>query len=177
MFAESKTKSLDIAVINYVTYVWEDSFQTMKYQTVQELDRPKRTLKLYTSPSVFSSDGKTHVRLYKNMKRNPRSSSSSPPPPTRPTQVQVSPVTAFYNTNDVDPASHNAIYRSMTPDMRQKLRVRRMRGGAMSSALMERLKIGFYFATWYALNIVYNSKSVYMCLQSYSYVVECLNFN
>lgn len=173
MFAESKTKSLDIAVINYVTYVWEDSFQTMKYQTVQELDRPKRTLKLYTSPSVFSSDGKTHVRLYKNMKRNPRSSSSSPPPPTRPTQVQVSPVTAFYNTNDVDPASHNAIYRSMTPDMRQKLRVRRMRGGAMSSALMERLKIGFYFATWYALNIVYNSKFVYICLQSYLYVVEC----
>lgn len=39
-----------------------------------------------------------------------------------------------------------------------------LRGGAASSesssvgSLVERLKIGFYFALWYALNIVYNSK-------------------
>ena len=34
-----------------------------------------------------------------------------------------------------------------------------MRGGDVgNSALMQRLKIGFYFALWYALNVVYNSK-------------------
>lgn len=32
------------------------------------------------------------------------------------------------------------------------------RGGG-SITLQERLKIGFYFALWYALNIIYNSKS------------------
>jgi hypothetical protein len=31
-------------------------------------------------------------------------------------------------------------------------------GNAASPAVMERLKIGFYFALWYFLNIVYNSK-------------------
>jgi hypothetical protein len=36
--------------------------------------------------------------------------------------------------------------------------VRRVRGGAASAALLERLRIGMYFAVWYALNIVYNSK-------------------
>jgi hypothetical protein len=36
--------------------------------------------------------------------------------------------------------------------------VRRVRGGADSAALLERLRIGMYFAAWYALNIVYNSK-------------------
>ena len=36
--------------------------------------------------------------------------------------------------------------------------VRRVRGGAASAALLERLKVGMYFAVWYALNIVYNSK-------------------
>jgi hypothetical protein len=48
--------------------------------------------------------------------------------------------------------------------------VRRVRGGAASAALMERLTVGMYFAVWYALNIVYNSKFLecsvgwfYMC--------------
>jgi hypothetical protein len=38
--------------------------------------------------------------------------------------------------------------------------VRRVRGGAASAALLERLKVGMYFAVWYALNIVYNGKFV-----------------
>jgi hypothetical protein len=33
-----------------------------------------------------------------------------------------------------------------------------VRGGAASRALLERLKIGFYFGLWYALNVIYNSK-------------------
>lgn len=33
-----------------------------------------------------------------------------------------------------------------------------MRGGAATTAVLERLKVGLYFALWYALNIVYNSK-------------------
>jgi hypothetical protein len=37
-------------------------------------------------------------------------------------------------------------------------------GNAASPALMDRLKIGFYFALWYFLNIVYNSKCVAVCL-------------
>ena len=45
------------------------------------------------------------------------------------------------------------------------------RGGAASDSLTERLKIGFYFGLWYALNVVYNSKfmplyrewSYYLC--------------
>lgn len=32
-----------------------------------------------------------------------------------------------------------------------------VRGGAASEELIQTLKIGFYFAAWYALNIVYNS--------------------
>jgi hypothetical protein len=35
---------------------------------------------------------------------------------------------------------------------------RRVRGGAASAALLERLKVGMYFAVWFALNLVYNSK-------------------
>lgn len=37
-----------------------------------------------------------------------------------------------------------------------------VQGGAsdMDSGFLHRFKIGFYFAAWYALNIVYNSKSV-----------------
>lgn len=33
-----------------------------------------------------------------------------------------------------------------------------VRGGAGSSSLTENLTICFYFLTWYALNVVYNSK-------------------
>eukprot|EP00536_Pseudo-nitzschia_multiseries_P009447 jgi/Psemu1/258158/estExt_Genewise1Plus.C_2630006 len=42
--------------------------------------------------------------------------------------------------------------------MRKTLKAKRIRvrGGAASSALMQRLEIGGYFAAWYALNVVYN---------------------
>ena len=51
-----------------------------------------------------------------------------------------------------------------------------IRGGAdiVASPLVQRLKIGFYFSLWYALNVVYNSmypcdyrqhpQSIYRCL-------------
>ena len=32
-----------------------------------------------------------------------------------------------------------------------------VRGGAGSSALVQSLKVVFYFALWYALNVIYNS--------------------
>lgn len=34
-----------------------------------------------------------------------------------------------------------------------------LRGGDDEAGLMQTLKVGFYFGLWYALNIVYNSKS------------------
>jgi hypothetical protein len=30
--------------------------------------------------------------------------------------------------------------------------------GSSSTGLKQRLKIGFYFGLWYALNVIYNSK-------------------
>jgi hypothetical protein len=41
-----------------------------------------------------------------------------------------------------------------------------VQGGAshLDSGFLHRLKIGFYFAAWYALSIVYNSKSVRYCM-------------
>ena len=37
-----------------------------------------------------------------------------------------------------------------------------IRGGAGPSALVQRLKIGFYFSLWYALNVIYNSTYLLM---------------
>ena len=33
-----------------------------------------------------------------------------------------------------------------------------VRGGAVASSILQRLKVGFYFGLWYALNVFYNSK-------------------
>ena len=126
----------------------------------KELIRPKRSFKMYTTPSVFSTDGKTYIRLIKK-----GASKKTSPMASQESQVRIEPVQTFYKQTteeyydqDQLPASHNAVLSQMTPYMRQKLKARRMRGGGFQDGLMERLTIGFYFGAWYALNIVYNSK-------------------
>lgn len=60
---------------------------------------------------------------------------------------------ASYDEEDVrtliSPSSTSS--RSISP-MNDRL----VRGGSMKNSLHERLKVGFYFALWYALNVIYN---------------------
>jgi hypothetical protein len=155
VFTRTPCKTLDVGIITYIL-----SQATTNHEIIKELKKPKPSLKLYLTSSVFSDDGKTYVRLIK------KTTSSKKTVQSQGSQVTISPVQTFY-TEQVPPASHNAVLSDMTPYMRHKLKARRMRGGALSSGLLDRLTIGSYFAVWYALNIVYNSKfpySVYVCV-------------
>jgi hypothetical protein len=155
VFKRSASKTLDLAVISYILNSTAAKSEFAKFKPVKELRR--RRLKLYLAPSITSTDVKTYRKtLPKTPKRAPKK--VPPPPLARPAQVVVDTVTAFYEEHDAHPASHNAVIRTMTPAMRQRLRARRMRGGAVSRGLIHRLKLGFYFFAWYALNVVYNSE-------------------
>jgi hypothetical protein len=154
-------KTLDMAVISYILNSPAARAQLAKVEPVRELGR--RKLKIYVSPSISSSD----VIKFKAYRKTsspyfPKRASRKipPPPPARPAQVVVDTCTAFYEQHDAYPAAHNAVVQTMTPAMRQRLRARRIRGGASSNTLMGKLTIGSYFAVWYALNVVYNSKFV-----------------
>lgn len=136
-----------------ITYILSQA--TTNHETIKELKKPKRSLKIYTTSSVFSNDGKTYVRLVKMTTFSKKTTIT--PVQSQGSQVTISPVQTYYK-EEVPPASHNAVLSNMTPYMRQKLKARRMRGGALSSGLLDRLTVGSYFAAWYALNIVYNSK-------------------
>jgi hypothetical protein len=150
VFSREISKTLDIGVINYIL----SGAVFDRYQTIKELKKPKRSFKIYTSPSVFSDDGKTYVRLVKKSMAKKSTSRG-----VQEAQIQVHASSFYQNMKErVDPASHNAVLKTMTPYMRHKLKARRMRGGAVSRGLLERLKVGFYFFAWYALNVVYNSK-------------------
>jgi hypothetical protein len=154
---------VDVGIITYIL-----SQATTNHEIIKELKNPKRSLKVYTTSSVFSDDGKTYVRLVKKTTSS-RKTTFTPftPVQSQGSQVTISPVQTFYK-EEVPPASHNAVLSDMTPYMRHKLKAaRRIRGGALSSGLLDRLTIGSYFGTWYALNIVYNSKfpsNVFACV-------------
>ena len=47
-----------------------------------------------------------------------------------------------------------------------------IRGGAGPSALVQRLKVGFYFSLWYALNVIYNGT----CLVSFADPLSLPNY-
>eukprot|EP00980_Cylindrotheca_fusiformis_P017185 scaffold5289_cov107-Cylindrotheca_fusiformis.AAC.12 len=151
------------------------------YMTLPELElkRKRRSLKLYTTSSIFSNDGKTYIRFIKKQRKTtPRTTTFTDMDgttiPLPAVQLQESqfyseaPLLTSRNNKSlyeesssvVPPASHNAVYSTMTPYMRQKLKARRMRGGGgrgvLSSGVIDRLVIAFYFAAWYFLNIVYN---------------------
>ena len=135
IFDRSAIKIVDIAKI---IYILNSPVTTASFSPVTKLDR--RHLKLYVSPTIVSTDDKTYPRTVRRIttkapKRTP------PPPPARPAQVVVDTVTTFYKQHDVHPASHNAVIEMMSPEMRRRLRTRRMRGGAMSSGLLHTLKV------------------------------------
>ncbi|CAJ1970357.1 unnamed protein product [Cylindrotheca closterium] len=156
VFAKTPCKTLDVGIITYLL-----SMASSSHYMPIELANPKRTLQIYTTPSVFSTDGKTYIRLIrkgsKSMTYHKKKTIASS---SQESQVRMEPVQTFYHSTGrepaADPASHNAVLQNMTPYMRQKLKARRMRGGGTHAGLMERLTIGFYFGAWYALNIVYN---------------------
>jgi hypothetical protein len=160
VFKRSASKTLDLAVITYIlnSPAAKSTFAMVK--PVKELSR--RRLKLYLAPSITSTDVKTY---YKTLSKFPKAAPKKvpPPPQTRPAQVVVDTVTAFYEEHDAHPASHNAVIKTMTPAMRHRLHLKRMRGGAVSSGLKQRLTVVFYFVAWYALNVVYNSELHMLC--------------
>jgi hypothetical protein len=150
---------LDIGVISYILSSPAAKAQYSKFKPVKELKR--RNLKLKISPTISSSDVKTYRRIVPKVAR--KAPKVPPPPPARPAQVVVDTVTAFYEEYEAHPASHNAVIKTLSPQMRERLHARRIRGGAVAIDLAARLKIGFYFFMWYALNVVYNSEFAYMC--------------
>ncbi len=161
VFAKASSKTVDLEKINYILASAPAVVSMQKIAPLVEFKR-KRGFELATTPSVVSSDGKTYIRtVKKSLKR--RSYRNSAPAQSRPAQVVIDTVAAFYPESEPSvtrslPASHNAVIDTMSPSMRRSLKARRIRvrGGAAAGGLMERLEIGGYFAAWYALNVVYN---------------------
>jgi hypothetical protein len=149
------SKTVDMGLISYILNSPAAKAEYSKFEPVKELKR--RNLKLKISPTISSSDVKTYRRIVPKVARKaPREVPA--PPPARPAQVVVDTVTAFYEDYEAHPASHNAVIKTLSPEMRERLHARRIRGGAVAVGLAARLKIGVYFFTWYALNVVYNSE-------------------
>lgn len=153
VFAKSASKTLDLGKVSYIlssthAAVAASRLSTSESKLLIEAD-------LATTPSIVSSDGKTFIRTVqrsRTVRRLPES------PEARPAQVVIDTVSAYYPDASSLPASHNAVIDTLTPQMRKSLKAKRIRvrGGAASSALMQRLEIGGYFAAWYALNVIYN---------------------
>ena len=173
VFTKAASKTLNLTRIGYI--LASPAAMEIKYEPVEELTTGKRLKRrpatFHVTPSIVSSDGKTYVRILKNSTKKPilqhiKSPYPSTNQPQQPAQVVVNTVSAFYNQDDankfVSPASHNAVLQTLSPSMRKSLGARRIRGGAGSNALLKRLEIGAYFGTWYALNVIYNSKYYYI---------------
>lgn len=155
VFTKGVNKTLDVALISYILNSPAARAFYASVDPVKELKR--RKVKVYVSPSISSTDHRTYRQTVPKIPRK-APSTIPPPPPARPAQVVVDTVSAFYEEHDAHPASHNAVVKTMTPAMRQRLRARRIRGGEVPNTLLGRLTVGFYFAAWYALNVFYNSK-------------------
>ena len=147
---------MDLALISYILNSPAARNIYVSLQPVKELNR--RKLRLYSSITISSSDQRTYKETIVPKVAKKVTPSIPPPPPTRPAQVVVDTVSAFYDTYEVPPASHNAVVEAMTPAMRQRLHARRIRGGQVTESLLGQLTVGFYFVAWYALNVFYNSK-------------------
>ena len=158
VFSKASSKTLDLGKVSYIlastsaNAVVRNSFPILELKNKSRRNAP--------SLQIVSSDGKTYVRtVKKTLKKTLQSSGTLDQFPNRPAQVLVS---AFYPEPIVTqslPASHNAVIKTMSPSMRRSLKARRIRvrgGDSGMGGLMQRLKIGGYFAAWYALNVVYN---------------------
>eukprot|EP00529_Nitzschia_sp_RCC80_P011410 CAMPEP_0113497468 /NCGR_PEP_ID=MMETSP0014_2-20120614/30649_1 /TAXON_ID=2857 /ORGANISM="Nitzschia sp." /LENGTH=629 /DNA_ID=CAMNT_0000391415 /DNA_START=103 /DNA_END=1992 /DNA_ORIENTATION=- /assembly_acc=CAM_ASM_000159 len=161
VFSNGSSKTLDMNKLSYILNYAQVTYRPVPEARVQQ-SRRKRTLpSIMVTPSIGSSDGKTFTeKLLRQSQRRP--SSSSPPPSSRPAQVVVDTVSSFYQEDPLadsgSPSSHNAVVDNMSPAMRRTLKARRIRvrGGAGTNGIMERLEIGLYFTLWYALNVIYN---------------------
>ena len=161
VFSKASSKTVDLEKINYNLASAPAVVAMRKIAPLVEFKR-RKGFGLATTPSIVSSDGKTYIRtVKKSLKRRPYRNSA--PAQSRPAQVVIDPVVAFYPESEPSvarslSASHNAVIDTMSPSMRRSLKARRIRvrGGAADGGLMERLEIGGYFAAWYALNVVYN---------------------
>jgi len=164
VFSKASSKTLDLGKVSYIlastsaNAVVRNSFPILELKNKSRRNAP--SLQINITPSIVSSDGKTYVRtVKKTLKKTLQSSGTLDQFPNRPAQVLVS---AFYPEPIVTqslPASHNAVIKTMSPSMRRSLKARRIRvrgGDSGMGGLMQRLKIGGYFAAWYALNVVYN---------------------
>lgn len=170
VLSKSSSKTLDLTKISYIMASASALVTLQKISHVAELKKNKsgsfsNPLELAVTPSIVSSDGKTYIRtMKKTLKQTQyRPFSNAQEEMIRPAQVRIDTVSAFYPESEATVArslyaSHNAVIKTMSPAMRRALKTRRMRvrGGAASSDLMQRLEIGGYFAAWYALNVIYN---------------------
>ena len=156
VFSKDTTKTIDLALINYVINSPSARALYASTEPVKELKRLQKT-QVYVSYNVGSSDRKTYDRTAPKIQKEAKKV-VPPPPPEQPAHVVVDPVSFFYEEHEAPAASHNAVVKTMTPAMRQRLKARRIRGGDAANSLMDRLVLGFYFATWYVLNVVFNSK-------------------
>jgi hypothetical protein len=156
VFTKATSKTLDLAAINYIINSPAARSLYASTEPVKELNRQQKP-KVYVSYNVGSSDRKTYYQSASKIQKEAQKV-VPPPPPERPAHVILDSVSAFYQEFQAPPASHNAVVQTMTPAMRQRLKARRIRGGEVSNILMERLTVGSYFAAWYALNVIYNSK-------------------
>lgn len=167
VFSKASSKTLDLGKINYILSSASAVVAMHKIAPLVEFKKKRGSaskLELALTPSIVSSDGKTYIRtLKKSLKQKSYRASNGAQSEARPAQVVIDTVTAFYP--DAEPtvsralsASHNAVINNWSPAMRRSMKARRIRvrGGAASGGLMERLEIGGYFAAWYALNVVYN---------------------
>jgi solute carrier family 35 protein E1 len=162
--AKSSSKTLDLRKINYILESASAIVAMQKLAPLVELRRKKgigNGVDFALSPSIVSSDGKTYIRTVKSLKQRPYPTSTTGQVQARPAQVVIDTVAAFYPETEPTvtrslPASHNAVINTMSPSMRRSLKARRIRVRGGASASFERMKIGGYFAAWYALNVVYN---------------------
>jgi len=153
IFTKGVTKTLDLALVSYILNSPAARTIYASVQPVKEINH--RKLRIYSSISISSSDQRTYEETVPKVPRT-ATTKTPPPPPTRPAQVVVDTVSAFYENHEILPASHNAVVQTMSPAMRQRLRARRIRGGEVQNTLFAQLTVVFYFAAWYALNVFYN---------------------
>ncbi|VEU44151.1 unnamed protein product [Pseudo-nitzschia multistriata] len=164
VFSKSSSKTLDLGKISYILASTSALTATEKLSSILEFHnkygRSAKPPELAITPSIVSSDGKTFIRTVKKTLKHTsyQPPSNNVPAQSRPAQVVIDTVSAFYPDSEPTiakslPASHNAVIDTMSPSMRRTLKARRIRvrGGATKSALLQRLEIGGYFATWSSL--------------------------
>ena len=95
VFAKTPCKTLDVGIITYLL-----KMASAQQYMPKELVKPKRTLAIYTTPSVSSTDGKTYIQLVKKG----ASKKAAAPVAASPvgSQIRIEPVQTFLQQEEYD---------------------------------------------------------------------------